>query len=278
VMFVLPWGEFSYVGTTDTDFTGSPAEVRADAEDVKYLLESANGIFPGAKLTESDVVSTWAGVRPLLAPHRGAGNGPSASATSREHEIWRDPVGLLNIGGGKLTTYRVMARQLVDRAVRELKPHGVQTGMSPTAHLPLPGDPREPWAAFRDRLVGEAVAAGLGADTGEHLARAYGEDADAILAAARGDASLAARLMEGHPYIWAEVVHAVRAEMALGVDDVLVRRLHLFYEAMDGGLAVAERVARLMAAQQGIGWSAAQVAAQVDAYGKAVEATRGFGG
>lgn len=278
VMFVLPWGEFSYVGTTDTDFTGSPAEVRADAEDVKYLLDSANGIFPGAKLTEWDVVSTWAGVRPLLAPHKGAGEGLTASATSREHEIWRDPGGLLNIGGGKLTTYRVMARQLVDRAVRELKPQGVQAGMSPTAHLPLPGDPREPWEAFRERLVGEAVAAGLGADTGEHLARAYGEDADALLAAARGDASLSARLMEGHPYIWAEVVHAVRAEMALTVDDVLVRRLHLFYEAMDGGLAVAERVARLMAAQEGIGWSAPQAAAQVDAYRKSVEATRGFGG
>jgi glycerol-3-phosphate dehydrogenase len=278
VMFVLPWGEFSYVGTTDTDFAGSPAEVRADADDVAYLLESANGIFPDAKLTESDVVSTWAGVRPLLAPHKGAGDGLTASATSREHEIWRDPGGLLNIGGGKLTTYRVMARQLVDRAVRELKPHGVQAGMSPTAHLPLPGDPREPWEAFRERLVGEAVAAGLGADTGEHLARAYGEDADAILAAARGDASLASRLMEGHPYIWAEVVHAVRAEMAMSIDDVLVRRLHLFYEAMDGGLAVAERVARTMAAQEGIGWSAAQVAAQVDAYREAVEATRGFGG
>jgi glycerol-3-phosphate dehydrogenase len=150
--------------------------------------------------------------------------------------------------------------------------------MSPTAHLPLPGDPREPWEAFRERLVGEAVAAGLGADTGEHLARAYGEDAGAILAAARADAALAARLMEGHPYIWGEVVHAVRAEMALTVDDVLVRRLHAFYEAMDGGLAVAERVARLMAAQPGIGWSAAQIAAQVDAYRRAVEATRGFGG
>ncbi|MBW3655989.1 MAG: glycerol-3-phosphate dehydrogenase/oxidase [Gemmatimonadetes bacterium] len=278
VMFVLPWGELSYVGTTDTDFSGSPAEVRADAGDVKYLLESANGIFPDAKLTECDVVSTWAGVRPLLAPRKGAGEGMTASATSREHEIWRDPGGLLNIGGGKLTTYRVMARQLVDRAVRELKPHGVQAGMSPTAHLPLPGDPREPWKAFRERLVGEAVAAGLGADTGEHLARAYGEDADAILAAARGDASLASRLMEGHPYVWAEVVHAVRTEMALTVADVLVRRLHLFYEAMDGGLAVAERVARLMAAQEGLGWSAAQVAAQVDAYRQAVEATRGFGG
>ncbi|MBD0319958.1 MAG: glycerol-3-phosphate dehydrogenase/oxidase, partial [Gemmatimonadetes bacterium] len=95
VMFVLPWGDFSYVGTTDTDFRGSPSDVRADAEDVRYLLESANSIFPAAQLTDADVVSTWAGLRPLLAPLETDG-GRSESATSREHEIWQDRGGLLN--------------------------------------------------------------------------------------------------------------------------------------------------------------------------------------
>jgi glycerol-3-phosphate dehydrogenase len=277
VMFVLPWGDFSYVGTTDTDYAGSPAEVRADAEDVRYLLDSANSIFPDAKLTGDDVVSTWAGIRPLLSP-RGPEGGMAASATSREHEIWRDRGGLLNIAGGKLTTYRVMAKQAVDAAARALKEeHRVESGHSPTADLPLPGDPREPWEPFRDRVVSDAVAAGLGADTGEHLARAYGEDAAALLAAVRGDAALAERLMEGHPYVWAEVAHAVRAEMAMTLDDVMTRRLHLFYEAADGGLAVAEQVARRMAAEPGIGWSDAEVAAQVDAYRDAVQENRGFG-
>jgi glycerol-3-phosphate dehydrogenase len=277
VMFVLPWGDFSYVGTTDTDYAGSPAEVRADADDVRYLLESANSIFPDAKLTADDVVSTWAGIRPLLSP-RGPEGGMAASATSREHEIWRDRGGLLNIAGGKLTTYRVMAKQAVDAAARALKDeHRVESGHSPTADLPLPGDPHEPWEPFRDRIVGEAVAAGLGADTGEHLARAYGEDAASLLAAARADAARAARMMEGHPYVWAEVAHAVRAEMAMSLDDVMTRRLHLFYEAADGGLAVAEQVARRMAAEPGIGWSDAQVAAQVDAYRRAVHENRGFG-
>jgi glycerol-3-phosphate dehydrogenase len=277
VMFVLPWGDFSYVGTTDTDYAGSPAEVRADAEDVRYLLDSANSIFPDAKLTGDDVVSTWAGIRPLLSP-RGPEGGMAASATSREHEIWRDRGGLLNIAGGKLTTYRVMAKQAVDAAARALKEeHRVESGHSPTADLPLPGDPREPWEPFRDRVVSDAVAAGLGADTGEHLARAYGEDAAALLAAVRADAALAGRLMEGHPYVWAEVAHAVRAEMAMTLDDVMTRRLHLFYEAADGGLAVAEQVARRMAAEPGIGWSDAEVAAQVDAYRDAVQENRGFG-
>ncbi|WP_420128499.1 glycerol-3-phosphate dehydrogenase/oxidase [Longimicrobium sp.] len=277
VMFVLPWGDFSYVGTTDTDYAGSPAEVRADAADVRYLLDSANSIFPDAKLTGDDVVSTWAGIRPLLAPNRPEG-GLAASATSREHEIWRDRGGLLNIAGGKLTTYRVMAGQVVDVAARALKDeHGVQSGHSPTADLPLPGDPREPWEAFRGRVVRDAAAAGLGADTGEHLARAYGEDAASVLAAVRADAALAGRLMAGHPYIWAEVAHAVRAEMAMTLDDVMTRRLHLFYEATDGGLAVAEQAARLMASDPGIGWSDTEIAAQVDAYRAAVEENRGFG-
>ena len=278
VMFVLPWGDFSYVGTTDTDYAGPPGEARADAEDVRYLLDSANSIFPGARLAPGDVVSTWAGIRPLLAPHRPEG-GLAASATSREHEIWRDPGGLLNIAGGKLTTYRVMAKQVVDAAARALKrEHGLESGSSPTADLPLPGDPREAWEPFRERVVRAAVAAGLGADTGGHLARAYGEDAEALLAAVRADASLGERLMAGHPYLWAEVAHAVRAEMALTLADVLTRRLHLFYEAADGGLAVAEQVARRMAREPGIGWREAEIAAQVQAYRRGVEENRGFGG
>ncbi|HEX8431292.1 MAG TPA: glycerol-3-phosphate dehydrogenase/oxidase, partial [Longimicrobium sp.] len=126
VMFVLPWGDFSYVGTTDTDYHGAPADVAADADDVRYLLDSANSLFPRARLTDADVVSTWAGLRPLLAPPE-AGSELSASATSREHEIWQDRSGLLNIAGGKLTTYRVMAAEAADVAARILRErHGVE--------------------------------------------------------------------------------------------------------------------------------------------------------
>ncbi|HEV7591394.1 MAG TPA: glycerol-3-phosphate dehydrogenase [Longimicrobium sp.] len=276
VMFVLPWGRHTYVGTTDTDFTGSPDEVRADAADVDYLLKSANSVFPQARLTHADVVSTWAGVRPLLAPRKGAG---SESATSREHEIWWDRSGLLSIAGGKLTTYRVMAEQVVDRAAKRLKAaHGVESGISPTEHLPLPGAPPGPWQAFDQKIRADALALGLDDDAGYHLARAYGEDAEEVLAAVRADPAQGARIAEGFPYVWAEVPHAVRREMALTLDDLLIRRMHLFYQARDGGLPVARAVAERMAAEEGIGWDAAEVDRQVERYRAAVEATRGFGG
>ncbi|HEU0055240.1 MAG TPA: glycerol-3-phosphate dehydrogenase/oxidase, partial [Longimicrobium sp.] len=276
VMFVLPWGDFTYVGTTDTDYAGSPADVRADASDVGYLLDSANAIFPGARLTEADVVSTWAGVRPLLAP-RNTGGGVAESATSREHEIWWDRSGLLNIAGGKLTTYRVMAKELVDRAASELRGrHGVESGSSPTADLNLPGDPRRPWTELKTSVQADAAALGLSAEVGEHLARAYGEDAAAVLAAVREDASLGAPIVAGRPYVWAEVGHAVRSEMALTLEDLLIRRLHLFYEVDDGALSVVREIAARMAAEEGIGWDAAETERQVAAYRDAVNATRGF--
>jgi glycerol-3-phosphate dehydrogenase len=275
VMFVLPWGQHAYIGTTDTDFTGSPAEVRAEEKDVDYLLQSANSVFPEAKLTHADVVSTWAGVRPLLAPAR---TGAAESATSREHAIWWDRSGLLSIAGGKLTTYRVMAEQVVDVAAKRLKAaHRVESGISPTEHLPLPGTPEGPWPAFDQRIRAGAIALGLDDDAGYHLARAYGEDAELVLAAIRDDPAQGARIAEGFPYLWAEVPHAVRREMAMTLDDLLIRRMHLFYQARDGGVPVARAVAERMAAEPGIGWDAAEVERQVDRYRAAVEATRGFG-
>jgi glycerol-3-phosphate dehydrogenase len=277
VMFVLPWGAYTYVGTTDTDFAGTPGEVRADPEDVRYLLDSANALFPAARLTEADVLSTWAGVRPLLAPHRNAGEGLAAGATSREHEIWWDRTGLLNIAGGKLTTYRVMAKEAADRAATELRRrHGVRAGHASTADLPLPGAPDEPWEAFQRTVRERAGSLGLSEEAGTHLARAYGEDALEILAAIEADPSLGEPIAEGHPYRWAEVPHAVRREMALTLEDVLVRRLHLFYEAEDGALSAAREVAERMAREEGIGWDAGEVERQVEGYRAAVATSRGF--
>lgn len=274
VMFVLPWGEHTYVGTTDTDFDGSPSAAVATPEDVDYLLASANAVFPHAALTTDDVLSTWAGVRPLLAP---AEEGRSAGATSREHEIWRDRGGLLNVAGGKLTTYRVMAREVADEAARVLaEEHAVRAAPDAgTDVLPLPGAPGD-MDALSARVREACARLGLSETTAEHLAAAYGTDAEAILADVAGDLSLGAPLVPGLPYVRAEVRHAVAREMATTLDDVLTRRMHVFYEAADGGLSAARAVAEEMAAMEGIGWDDAAVEAQVAAYRRAVEETRGF--
>jgi glycerol-3-phosphate dehydrogenase len=276
VMFVLPWGAFTYVGTTDTDFPGDPAEASATDADVEYLLESANALFPEARLTGDDVLSTWTGVRPLLAPESGGGgDGVAESATSREHEIWRDDSGLVNVAGGKLTTYRVMAAQTADFAIDLLRrEREVATVDSITADLHLPSAPIEPWERFEARIRAEAARAGLPDETGGHLARAYGEDAETILAAVAADPPLGRRVLEGLPYVWAEVLRAVGSEMGMTLEDVLRRRLHVFYEARDGGLSIAEEVAERMAELPGLEWDAAEVERQVEAYRAAVEATR----
>src|SRR5258706_10447789 len=124
VMFAIPWRERTVLGTTDTDFTGSADEVAADSEDVKYLCESGNGYFPGANLTPTDVIATWAGLRPLIA----APPNVDESEISREHEVFSRNDGLVIIAGGKLTTYRRMAREAVNKTIGLLHELGADAG------------------------------------------------------------------------------------------------------------------------------------------------------
>ncbi len=116
ILFVIPWGERTIIGTTDTDYQGSLDDVRADAADIGYVLQVTNQFFPNAKLTEKDVISAWAGLRPLVANPNG---GPSD--VSRAHEIHNPEPGWWDVAGGKLTTYRHMGEQTVDQIVKKLK-------------------------------------------------------------------------------------------------------------------------------------------------------------
>jgi glycerol-3-phosphate dehydrogenase len=117
VMFCLPAGEQTIVGTTDTPESVHPEQVRASRADVAYLLASVNGFFPGAKLGPRDVISAWAGIRPLVS----SGNAGDPASASREHEITTGPLGVIAISGGKLTTYRLIAEQVTDRVARRLR-------------------------------------------------------------------------------------------------------------------------------------------------------------
>jgi glycerol-3-phosphate dehydrogenase len=258
VMFVMPWGDFSYIGTTDTDATEHPGEVRATPEDVVYLLRSANAAFPNAHLSEHDVLATWAGLRPLIAPGAAIG----ASHISREHLIQQGSGGMLTIAGGKLTTYRSMAAELVDRVTALLHELDGRARplRAPTGETPLPGGE----ARALEPLGKPGIELGLFGETVEHIVRTYGTECAAIFNLVRERRELATALTAGHPAIEAEVIHIARRELAQRLDDVLVRRIHLYYEAPEHGLGAARRTAELLAEE--LGWDAARVDEEVDYY------------
>lgn len=268
LMFTLPSGSRTVVGTTDTDWRpeGDPDRepragdaIRARASDVAYLLEAANHAFPPARLDRGDVLSTFAGLRPLIAT-----DDASPSATSREHDIWVDARGTLHITGGKLTTMRRMAEEAVDRLAELLRDRGLDRpiGACVTRTRPLPGG-------------GEASSLGdheLADDVAERLRSAYGKRAAQVLALAAADERLASRLVSGLPYLRAEVLFAARHDHACEVEDVLRRRVPLFRDAPDQGLSVATDVAALLGSE--LGWSPARRDASVAAYRASVEASR----
>lgn len=267
VMFVLPWGQYSYAGTTDTDTDDSPEHVSTTRDDVHYLLRSVNALFPAARIGEADVIATWAALRPLVAT--GEATGPSA--VSREHVLHEGPGGMLTIAGGKLTTWRRMAEEVVDRVERILRRRAgrAPVGGRRSSLEPLPGGESAAVAEF-ERLARDT---GLPGATAAHLARHHGTETAAILNLVRDRPALATPIHPDHPAIEAEVLHAVRRELAVRVEDVLVRRLHLAWETADRGLAAAARVAELLAAE--LGWPADRAGIEVAAYRETV--AREFG-
>jgi glycerol-3-phosphate dehydrogenase len=230
VMFVIPTGAFSIIGTTDTDYDGRPERVRATTADITYLLRSANAFFPAAHLTPGDVVAAWAGIRPLV-----ASGDKNPDAASREHAIaWTVP-GLLSVTGGKLTTYRAMAVDVMDTVARRLR---VGHRRAATHKQPLPGGD---FASLEDE---HAIArATVGApDIAEHLVHAYGTRWRELWQMASIDRTLAERLIPELPYIAAELEWGITHEMARTLGDLLIRRLHVAFETRDHGMSIAPAV------------------------------------
>jgi glycerol-3-phosphate dehydrogenase len=220
VLFAIPWNEHTLIGTTDTDFDGSLDDVKADEHDIDYLLEAANWFFPAAKLAGGDVVGSYAGLRPLVA----SANTADPSSVSREEEIFESPSGLITLGGGKLTTHRLIAVEIVNRVARRLglrRERGKRSSL--TASKPLPGGFSKDPEAFVKQVIAED-GCGLTAAQVEHLARRYGTRTSEILDIVRAHGELSQPVVPGMPDILAEAVHATQAEMALRPEDVLLRR------------------------------------------------------
>ncbi len=258
IMFVLPWGDLTLIGTTDEDYEGPPEEVRPTGADVRYLLDSTNRLFPEAKLTAEDVISAWAGLRPLVAGEAGE----DEDDVSREHVILEELPGLLTIAGGKLTSHRAMAEEIIDRAVESLVERGAaEPAPSATADRPLPGGDFETFEDLLESLEKRAAAIGRDPSALSPMAETYGTKAEDVLALAAERPALCERVVADRPNIAAEILYSVREEMPVHVEDVAFRRTRLALETEDFAAGVA-RIATIM--REELEWDAIREESEVE--------------
>ncbi len=254
MIFSLPWYGRTLVGTTDNDYEGDITHPKPGGDDVAYLLDAVNEFF-GLALTESSLVGAYAGVRPLIS----SGDPRKSVDISRKAELYETSSGMLTITGGKLTTWRRMAKQTVDRLVeregREAPCH--------TAEIPLGMEAREEDLKAPD---------GVGEDSVAQLAFRYGHASRKVLDLARADARLAGRIVPGRPDLLAEVAIAARSEQARTVADVLLRRTRLGILAAPQlrGAEAARPVAEVLGAE--LGWSRRQIKQEAGAWPAAMAA------
>jgi glycerol-3-phosphate dehydrogenase len=270
MIFAVPSGDYTYVGTTDTDYTTSPDEARADAADVEYLLGSVSATFQITHPSPSDVVSTWTGVRPLVCEEGAPSDLP------RDYEIDMETEGLVTIAGGKLTTYRAMAEDLLDRV---LEREGNRFGWSPapcrTAEIALPGGDLDGFEPFAEATVsGLEQTWGLPRPAAERLVRTYGTEYIKVLGYALRERGLLRPLVPGHPVLRVEAIYAAAEEMALTLEDLMARRTDLMIFNHNHGLGAASEAAALMG--RVLGWDRRQRRQQVERYREAVAAMTAF--
>ncbi|MBN9140764.1 MAG: glycerol-3-phosphate dehydrogenase/oxidase [Micrococcales bacterium] len=261
VLFLIPWGQHWLIGTTDTDWHLDLAHPAATAADIDYILEHINTVL-ATPLTRDDVEGVYAGLRPLL-----AGESEETSKLSREHIVATPVPGFVVVAGGKLTTYRVMAKDTVDAAVREL---GRPVPESVTEDIGLTG--AEGYPAAWNRRGRIARRHGLTPGAVGHLLNRYGTHAREVLALIAARPELGELLPGTEDYLAAEAVYAASHEGALHLDDVLARRTRMSIEAWDRGVSAAPVAARLVG--EVLGWDAARTELEVERYLERVAAER----
>jgi glycerol-3-phosphate dehydrogenase len=267
VFIVRRWFDHWLMGTTDTAWAYDRDRPLASRQDVDYLLEQANR-WLRRPLTYDDVVGVYAGLRPLLsAGTNGSSWGDSTAALRRDHTVVEGPLGMVTVVGGKYTTYRLMARDAVDAVARPLRR---SLPPSTTDRLPLLGAVGfDALRHQRDRLAAESGLPGADID---HLLGRYGALVTELLDLVAEQPELGRPLLGAPRYLAAEVVYAARAEGALHLVDVLVRRTRIFMETADRGTDAAPHVARLMG--EVLGWDDGRRAEEIAAYRRMVEAER----
>jgi len=251
--FVVPWEGRVNIGTTDTDYSGGKDSPQAEAAEVVEILNAINSYFPDAHLDPSDVISAWAGLRPLITD----ADAKDTTAVSRKEELFETPDGLISIGGGKLTTYRAMAEHGIDLAVKRLgRPASGRT----TAHLPVSGGEM---SRVELEMTAKQISQHyeLPTDVVRHLVFTYGSNFDCLIRLMLDDERLRQRLVADLPYVKAEIVYAARYEMAMTLADAMTRRTRLAMLAGPASLDCAPGAAELMAEE--LGWDRAEVERQI---------------
>lgn len=257
-LFVIPWIDSVIVGTTDTPFNGDIDRPVVDSEDRRYVIDSVNSIFD-LDLSDGDIAGAWAGLRPLIAGRTG-----STADLSRKHAIYDIAPGIIGITGGKLTTYRRMARDAVDRVAESLG---------------APKDSKTRWirlgsadlGALRAAVDRRAGSLGLPKETSAETIRCFGDRALGVLEVA-GEEGLTDPLVPGFTPLAAVAPYCVRNEMVVHLSDLLSRRTRLALTAPSAGLTPDDRVARLTGHE--LGWSQERLQLEVEAHRSEVERER----
>ncbi|MFM7082247.1 MAG: glycerol-3-phosphate dehydrogenase/oxidase, partial [Actinomycetota bacterium] len=245
---------YTYVGTTDTDYQGSIDDPQCTPEDIDYCLRALNKAVSGSSraLTRDDVVGTWAGLRPLVAPQEGEKASGRTADLSRRHKVIVSDSGMVTITGGKLTTYRKMAEHTVDAVLDVMAKQTNATDASAQSTAPR---------VKRCATKRMDLFAATSRDREDHLVSRFGTEATAVRELIARDASLGQPLVKGLPYLRAEAVYAARNELVVTLDDVLSRRVRGLLYDRHATATAARDVAHLIAAE--LGWDDSRIDGEV---------------
>jgi glycerol-3-phosphate dehydrogenase len=267
-MYAVPWGNTVIVGTTDLNHQGELDGVYATQDEVTSMLAAVNHVFPAAQLSIQDVFSSFAGLRPLVGEVESSGY-----TASRDHEIFESPSGLVSISGGKLTTHRKMAKDLVDHVVAKLYKEGMLSEKKPCTSAESPLSSLANVSNDEQTRLAK-VYPNLDQNIIKHLVDTYGLNAEKILSMPNGQDNLLERIIPDCAYIYAEIPYAIQHEMAMTLSDILIRRTHIIYEARDLGLGAASKIAEIMGSY--LGWDSARKEREILDYQEKVMLARTF--
>jgi glycerol-3-phosphate dehydrogenase len=258
MFFIIPFDRWSLIGTTDTKYEESLDDVHASRDDVDYLITESRRVLPGLNITREAILYTYAGIRPL------AFSGTSESKISRKHRVIKEgrTRRIITIAGGKLTTYRNMAKDTVDAACRMLGRHAPCV----TDQRPFPGGLHREYEDYlKEALPDMAARHKIGEETVRHLIRFYGSGTERVLDIVDRDRALGQAISPESRDIYAQVVYSVVEEGARTLSDIILRRMHL---GMTGtrGKDQAGQVASIAA--QELKWSEEEKGRQIESFHK----------